>query len=273
MPQPLIGVQDLLELPSPPADTRIPYGSDPLQFGDLRLPDSRGPHPVVVIIHGGCWRSQYDLGHIASFSQAVTASGAATWTIEYRRVGNPGGGWPGTFQDVGAALDHLRTVAEDYPLDLGRVVVTGHSAGGQLALWLGSRSKLDDPSLRGDNPLPVRGVVSLAGVDDLRRALAEGVCNDMAVRLLGGTPEEVPERFARASPIELLPLGIPQHLVNGALDPIVPAAFGRDFADAATRAGDRTRLTVVPEAGHFELIVPTTPAWQPVKNALWEMLS
>lgn len=269
---PLITVDDVLKLPNPAPDARIPYGSDPLQFGDLRLPKTQGPHPVIVIIHGGCWRSQYTIDHIGSFSDALTRDGLATWTIEYRRVGDPGGGWPGTFLDVGAGIDHLRQLREEHPLDLGRVVVVGHSAGGHLALWAGARPKLTDATIRGSEPLAPKGIVSLAGVDDLRRAIDDGVCDNMAAELLGGTPAEVPERYAVASPIELLPLGVPQHLVSGARDPVVPEDFGRAYSQAARDAGDEATLSVIPDAGHFELISPSTAAWQQVKKAIWEIL-
>ena len=150
--------------------------------------------------------------------------------------------------------------------------MAGHSAGGHLALWAGARPKLTDAALRGTEPLAPKGVVSLAGVDNLRRAIDEGVCDNMAAELLGGTPEEVPERYAVASPIELLPLGVPQHLINGARDPVVPEAFGRDYIAAAREAGDEAALTVIPDAGHFELIAPSTAAWQQVKKAIWEIL-
>jgi acetyl esterase/lipase len=266
----LIGFEHIAALPNPAPTARIAYGNDPLQFGDLRLPPGAGPHPVVVVIHGGCWRSQYEIDHIGAFSDALTRSGVATWAIEYRRVGNPGGGWPGTFLDVGAAVDHLRRVAQAHPIDLARVVAVGHSAGGHLALWLGARGKLTDPTLRADDPLPLKGIVSLAGVDNLRRALGEGVCGDQITKLVGGTPDEVPERYAQGSPIELLPIGVPQHLVNGARDPIVPEAFGRDYAAAGRRAGDDVKLTILPNAGHFELIAPTTPEWSAVREAILE---
>lgn len=268
----LIGVEELQNLPNPEPTARLHYGDDPLQFGDLRLPPGDGPHPVVVVIHGGCWRSQYNLDHIGALSDALTRSGVATWAIEYRRVGNPGGGWPGTFLDVGAAVDHLRSVAEVHPIDLDRVVAVGHSAGGHLVLWLGARSKLTDPTIRVDDPLPLKGIVSLAGVDNLRRALEEGVCDDQAAKLVGGTPADVPERYAQGSPIELLPIGVPQHLINGARDPIVPEAFGRDYAAAGRRAGDSVELTILPDAGHFELIVPTSNEWTKVRDAVLKML-
>lgn len=268
----LIATADLANLPNPAPTARIPYGDDPLQFADLRLPPGGGPHPVAVVIHGGCWQAQYDIGHIGAFSDALAKAGVATWAVEYRRVGNPGGGWPGTFHDVSAAVDHLRDVAKEHPLDLDRVVAVGHSAGGHLVLWVGARHTIDDESLRGRDPLPLAGVVSLAGVDDLRRALAEGVCDDMAGQLLGGGPDDVPERYRTGSPIELLPTGVRQHLINGALDTIVPESFGRAYQAAGERAGDRVKLTVLSEAGHFELIVPTTKEWVVVKDAILEMV-
>ena len=169
-------------------------------------------------------------------------------------------------------MDHLRSVARDHPLDLDRVVAVGHSAGGHLVLWLGARPTLDDAALRGESPLALAGVVSLAGVDDLRRALNEGVCGDMAAQLVGGTPDEMPARYALASPIELLPTGVTQHLVNGSRDPIAPEAFGRAYAAAATRAGDAVERTVLPDAGHFELVAPMASEWPTVRDLILEMI-
>lgn len=270
----LIGVEDILNLPSPPPGARVEYGADPLQYGELRLPEGEGPHALAIVIHGGCWRSRYDLGHIGSFSEALTRAGIATWTIEYRRVGDPGGGWPGTFLDVAAAADTVRDLARSHPLDLERVVAVGHSAGGHLALWLAARRKLDAqcPIRGGAEPLPLAGVVSLAGVDDLRRALRESVCDDMAARLVGGEPDEAAERYLEASPIELLPLGVSLHLLNGALDPIVPVSFGRDFERESRRSGDDARLTVLHDAGHFELIAPTSNAFGKVRDAVLDLV-
>ena len=167
----------------------------------------------------------------------------------------------------------MRRIGDDHPIDVERVVAVGHSAGGQLVLWLGARRKIEDTTLSGDDPLPLAGVVSLAGVDDLRRALDESVCGDMAAQLLGGSPEDVPERYALASPIELLPTGVAQHLINGSLDDTVPEAFGRAYLEAGRRAGDAVELTVLPNAGHFELIVPTTTEWVIVKDTILEMLA
>src|SRR3954469_3797173 len=155
----------LLSAPSPPADLRIAYGPDPLHFGDLRVPTGGGPHPVALVVHGGFWRNRYDLEHIGHLCAALTAEGVATWSIEYRRLGDTGGGWPGTFADVAAAAKYLRTLTPLYDLDLGRVVTMGHSAGGHLALWLAGCGKIaeGDP-LHVADPLPLSGVVSLAGV-------------------------------------------------------------------------------------------------------------
>ncbi len=271
----LIDVEEILRLPNRAPTARIPYGDDPLQFGDLRLPEkaSATKAPVVVVVHGGCWRSLYNIDHIGALSAALTQAGVATWTLEYRRVGDPGGGWPGTFRDVSEGVDYLRELEKTYPLDLDRVVALGHSAGGHLVLWLGARAKLRDPVLSGDDPLPLSGVISLAGVDDLKRALEEGVCGDMAAQLVGGTPRDVPDRYPKTSPIELLPTGTRQHLINGARDPIVPVAFGRAYAAAGAKAGDEVELTVLDEAGHFELIAPFDDAFIVVRDAALSMLS
>jgi acetyl esterase/lipase len=266
----VMSVEEVLALDHPEPDARIAYGSDPLQFGELRLPAGSGPHPVAIVLHGGCWRARYDIGHTRAFSEALRRSGIAVWGLEYRRVGNEGGGWPGTFLDVAAGADHLRSLARSHPLDLERVVAVGHSAGGHLALYLASRRRLDAASeIRGGaEPLPLAGVVPLAAVTDLRRALEEAVCETMAAELLGGRPDEVSIRCDEASPIERVPLGVPQRLVSGALDAIVPPGFSADYAARAVRAGDDAALTLVPGAGHFEVIAPGTEAFAAVAAAI-----
>jgi len=264
----IMTTQDLLKLQAPPADHRIAYGGDPLQFGELRLPPGKGPHPVAVVIHGGCWQAAFNLDHIGSLSAALAQAGIAAWTIEYRRIGNPGGGWPGTFQDAGRGVDHLRELAKKYPLDLGRVVVMGHSAGGHLALWVAARRRLpkDSPVAAAD-PLPLRGVVALAGVPDLRKGAAQRVCGNAVEQLVGS-----PERYRHASPAELLPLGVEQILVHGALDSIVPPTLSEDYAAAARRAGDRVKMRILPDAGHFELIAPKSAAWPAVLEAVQSLV-
>jgi acetyl esterase/lipase len=266
---------DIAGLPRPPADQRISYGADPLQFGELRLPPGAGPHPVAVVIHGGCWRSAFDLEHVASASAALAAAGVATWTLEYRRLGDPGGGWPGTFRDVALGTDHLRTLAERHSLDLGRVVLVGHSAGGHLALWLAARRGVPQGSaISSPDPLPVRGVVSLAGITDLRAyGAGAGGCHSAVAPLLGGTPAEVPSRYSEASPIEMLPLGVPTRLVHGALDPIVPLEQSLDFEERARASGDDSEAWIVRDAGHFELIAPGSAAWPHVERAVRSLLT
>jgi acetyl esterase/lipase len=265
---------EIAALPLPPADHRMAYGGDPSQFGELRLPSGAGPHPVAVVLHGGCWQSEYDLGYITHLSAALTRSGVATWTPEYRRIGSTGGGWTATFDDASRATDHLRALADTHPLDLDRVVLVGHSAGGHLALWLAARRNLPRESpLHAPDPLPVAGVVALAGITDLRGyAAASGSCNAAVPQLLGGTPDEVPERYGAASPIELLPLGVPQRLVHGALDPIVPLEQSERFAAGARAAGDDARVWAVEGAGHFDVVAPFAPAWARVEEAVLSLL-
>lgn len=261
--------RDILELPPPAADLRLPYGPDPLHFGDLRLPVESGPHPVVIVVHGGFWRAQYSLEYFGHVCATLTAEGLATWNIEYRRIGNPGGAWPGTFLDVAAAADHLRTLARDYPLDLTRVIVVGHSAGGHLALWLAGRPRIPiaSPLYRSD-PLPIRAAISLGGVDDLHRAwdlhLGDGVVGD----LLGGSPEAHPERYAAASPAALLPLGVRQVLIHGELDQPVPFHTIIEYQALAQAHGDNVTLLGLPDTGHFEPVDPRSAQWRQVGAAI-----
>ncbi len=270
----MMSARDAMALPRPEAQHQIVYGPEPLQFGELRLPDGVGPHPVAIVIHGGCWLAEYDLGYMSSLAAALTADGVATWSIEYRRVGDDGGGWPGTFDDVAAAADHLRGIAADCGLDLERVVTVGHSAGGHLALWLAARSGLSlDDGFRGAAPLEMSGVVSLAGIPDLAAFVSLEGCGAAIPGLLGGQPTDHPERLGRASPIEMLPLGVSQILVVGALDPIVPRTQADDYATTAGKAGDRVGVKEIAGAGHFELVDPSSSAWPAVRAAVLEMLS
>jgi acetyl esterase/lipase len=247
----LLDFADVQKLPPAPAGRRIAYGSMPDQFGDLRVPKGRGPHPVVVLIHGGCWLESINLDHLGHLAAALTADGYATWSIEYRRADTRGGGWPGTFDDVLAGVDHLSKIAVEAGIDRKSVVIAGHSAGGQLALWVASQ--------RRDS---VAGVVSLSGVPDLRGA-ASSVCGGVIPRVVGRE-----ENYAKASPIELLPLGVPQWIVTATFDDIVPSKWAEQYTVAARNKGDRVQLVTIPDAGHFELIVPTTPAYGQVREAI-----
>ena len=270
-PAQTISFADIQKLPKPPADHRLTYGNDPLQFGELRLPKSQGKNPVVIVVHGGCWFAEYDLNHVAAFSDALTKLGVATWTIEYRRIGDKGGAWPGTFQDVAKGADFLREVGKKYHLDMQRVIVIGHSAGGQLALWLAARKSLPKSSeLYSPNPIRLKGVISLAGISDLKKYRPN--CDDSVHKLLGGSPEQFGERYQQTSPIDLLPLRVPIRLIHGAKDRIVPLDLGKEFEAAAKKRGDDVQLSILETAGHFELISPLAPAWKTVEQNVRDLL-
>src|SRR6187401_1983813 len=164
-------------MPSPPPDHRIAYGPEPQQFGHLRLPKGPGPHPVVIFVHGGCYLAEYSIAHAGALEQALADAGYAVWSLEYRRVGDPGGGWPGTFQDLASGADQLTSLAQKYPLDLTRVVAAGHSAGGNSALWLAARSRIPKTSpLWVEHPLAIGGVVALAPAGDFAELHAKNGC-------------------------------------------------------------------------------------------------
>ena len=273
---PRLRPRDVDALPSRPADFRVTYGDDPLQFGELRLPSGSGPFPVAIVIHGGCWVSRFaTLQNTAALSDALRNAGVATWNIEYRRLDNPGGGWPGTFVDVGGAADHVRVLAKSHPLDLSRVVSLGHSAGAHLALWLAARAKLPASSvLYSPSPLPLAGVVALGGPGDLRdfTTYARGICGGPVIeQLLGGSPEQMGERYDQASPLSLLPLETPQVLVVGVDDGVMPKQSRDAYIAAARAAGDAAEVIVVPDAGHFEVIAPTTAAWPTVRDQVLKL--
>lgn len=227
-------------LPAKPATARLAYGPDSLQFGDLRLPDGPGPFPVAVVIHGGCWVSRFaTLRNSTAIADALRDAGIATWNIEYRRLDSPGGGWPNTFLDVARATDHLRELARRYPLDLARVVTIGHSAGGHLAVWLAAADRVPATSgISRRDPLPVTGAVALAGIVDLAdfRTYSRSSCGDVVDPLMGGTPEQFPERYAAASPARLFPLAVPHAQVVGSEDRIMPARTRRRPGRAGARS-------------------------------------
>ena len=225
------------------------YGTHRSQVAELSLPDGPGPHPVVVLVHGGCWRQRYDRHLMDALAADLAARGWAAWNIEYRRVGlRAGGGWPETGADVAAAIDHLAEL--DAPLDLARVAAVGHSAGGHLALWAAGREKAR---------VLLAAVVGQAAVSDLEVASEQGVCGGMVEQLVGGMPQQVPDRYRVASPARRLPLRVPALLVHGDRDDTVPVQMSRDFAaaagcDLAELAGD----------GHYEHLEPGSRAWATV---------
>ncbi len=254
---------------------RIAYGPDSLQFGELNLPQNSTntkPYPVVILIHGGFWRSAYNLSLMRKLARNLAKRGIAAWNIEYRRVGDIGGGWPGTMQDVALATDYLRTMAPLYELDIQRVVPIGHSAGGHLAFWLAARHRITKGDLQPQSPLALAGAVSLAGAVDLEQVAQLHLGNNAVIELLGCTPDQVPERYATASPAALLPLGVPQVLVHGTSDDRVPFEVSQSYAHKATQAGDQATLLELPGADHFVVIDPSSKAWALTIEEVQELL-
>lgn len=243
----------------------IAYGDDDeLQRGVLSRPGGGGPHPVVVLVHGGFWRPIYDRTLMDPLVASVTAQGWAAWNVDYRPSG-PGGGWPTTFTDVGRAVDHLAVLADDHALDLDRVAVVGHSAGGTLALWTAVRAGLPaDAPGAGPEVVP-DGVVSLAGVVNLAAGSFEGLGDGAVDDLMGGDAgSEVGDRYGMASPIERLPLGRPTLLVHGVDDVVVPPTQSVAYRDRAAEAGDEVTLELVADGDHFVVIDPDSDAWAEV---------
>jgi acetyl esterase/lipase len=253
------------------ADYRISYGASSNQVAELRIPKTKGLHPVVIIIHGGCWISRFvDLNNTATLADALRNIGFATWNVEYRRVDNVGGGWPGTFEDIANAADYLRNIKDKYSLDLSRVIVIGHSAGGHLALWLAARDKLPkDSPLYHANPLKLRGVISMGGVPDLaefRSKQSTQICGkDVIAELLGRTEAKINAHYKEASPIALLPLSIPQILIYGTDDPVTPINID-NYVKRAQQSGSSIELIKIKYAGHHEYNVPNSVVWPTIQK-------
>lgn len=275
-PLPISSIEAIEALPKRAADRRLAYGNDPHQFGDLWLPAVSGaPAAVAVFLHGGCWLAKRTLDYAASFCGALADHGFAVWCPEYRRIGNPGGGFPGTFEDAGAAVDFVARIAAEFPIDRSRVVLMGHSAGGHLALWAAARHRIDGGSpLAAKAPLAVGGVISLAGITDLEAYIGVGnACSQSVEPLMGGLPDGVPDRYAAGNPLRLLPTGIAVRLIHGDADAIVPLDQPQRYLNAATRAGDDCQLKVFKGDGHFEVVAPGTAAFEAVVGATGELTS
>jgi acetyl esterase/lipase len=259
---------DLMGRPLPKATARIAYGPDPLQVAEVWRPDGKGPFPTVLMIHGGCWLSGVSNLHIMDYAaEDLRKRGIAVWNIEYRGVDRPGGGYPGTFLDVAAGADALAAHARDYGLRTRKIVVLGHSAGGQLALWLAARPRLPAASpLRDPRPLDIAWTVSLGGLPDLGTA-REGCGEKTVARLLAGTSG--PDPLADISPARLLPLNVPRILIHGGLDGTSPPTQGQAYVAAARAAGDLKAWTyAVPGEGHVEEISPGSRTWASVTDGL-----
>ncbi len=267
-------MSDILTRLPPPFDERIRYGRDPLHFAELRVPRGRGPFPFLFVVHGGFWQSAYDLAHTGHLCAAFTSNGIITCNLEYRRLGDPGGGWPGTFQDIDLATNHiLETISSDPCVDSARTAVLGHSAGGHLALWLVSRHRIPKASpLHSAQKYRLSSAVSLAGVCDLRTAWKQRLGKGVVARLMGGTPDQYPERYDAGSPIELLPTGTRLVLVYGTADDVVPVSQSEKFVERAEQLGEQPTLVKLNGVGHFELIDPESDAWSTVVGAVLPLL-
>jgi acetyl esterase/lipase len=226
----------------------LAYGSAPDQVGDLWLPSTPPPHPVVVLVHGGFWYRRYERNLMDQLALDLSRRGWAAWNIEYRRIGT-GGGWPATGDDVAAAVDHLAAVAGVHGLDLTRLSLVGHSAGGHLALCCAARREGVKPAL----------VVGLAPVTDLVLARAENLGAGAVEAFLAGGP--VP---SEASPVDRLPIGVRQLIAHAADDRLVPVEHSRRYAAAARAAGDPIDYRETPNGGHFTFLSPDSEAWRAV---------
>jgi acetyl esterase/lipase len=248
-------------------DATVPYGPAPSQVAELFLPKGKGPHPVVVLLHGGCFLKELEgLPQTSGLAVDLAGRGYAVWNVEYRKLGEPGAGYPGTFQDVATAVDRLRTEAPKYGLDLRRVVAVGHSAGGHLALWAASRARLPVASpLHTADPLPIGAVISLAGIGDLKgqgKAFGLPCGDDTLNRLLDTAGRKAP--YADTSPAELLPTGVKVVMVHGVYDSVMPPYTGLAYAAKVRQAGDKAEVVSIPDAGHFDLVIPSTHAWKEI---------
>lgn len=253
-------------------DLRISYGPSKSQYADLFLPkNAKGPIPVVILVHGGCWSAMVPAETTSANAADLARGGVAVWNIEYRRIGEPGGGYPGMYEDVGAAFDKLRDLAAANKLDLSRITVVGHSAGGHLGLWGAARAKLPaGHKLRGTDPLPVRAAINLGGAPDIEHAaeLLPIACgpDTKLDAIIGAKSADRPDPFADTSVNKLLPLGIRTRSIMGEFDDIIPPYIGLWWQRLSTRKGDDVDTTVIKGAGHFDLVAVSEPEWQQVRT-------
>lgn len=256
---------DYLALTGPAPTAKIAYGGAPSQFAELFRPAGAGPFPVVVLVHGGCWTIEFGgIEQMRNVAGALAAEGIAVWNVEYRRADEEGGGYPGTYLDMNAALDKLAAEAPRYQLDTGRIVAVGHSAGGQLVQWIAGRSRIPAASaLFHPRPLPVREIVSLGGLADLRneKSLIKTSCGRDIEQLAGKPSASRPDVFADTNAAELMPNGSRTVLITGELDTISPPRAAHDYAARARTAGDRAEVLILPGASHYDEIAASSPSW------------
>lgn len=261
-----------MSLKGPEPTAHIAYGSAPSQYAELFKPAGNGPFPVVVLVHGGCWQTEYDgIKQFRNISGALAAEGIAVWNVEYRRVDEAGGGFPGTQEDMIAALDALVANAKSYQLDLGRLAAVGHSAGGYMVQWAAGRARIPSTSpLYRAQPLMLHHVVSLGGINDLRAWT--GICGFEVSKLTGTPGAARADVFADTNPAELIPNGSHTVLITGELDQLVPTETAFRFAAKAKAAGDSAEVIVLPGASHFDEAAATSPSWSTTLSVIKNQL-
>jgi acetyl esterase/lipase len=248
--------ESVLTLPPPPYDLRVRYGEAPQHFADARFPPGDRPAPVLFNIHGGFWRAKYDLAHAGHLCADVASAGLVTVNVEYRRVGDPGGGWPGSLEDLQRAFAYVIQHADELRIDTQRITVVGHSAGAQLALCLAAH----EPQ--------ITRVISLAGVLDLQRAWELHLSNDAVVDFVGGTPGQVPEHYREASPVELSITRPEQIIVHGTADLDVPIQISRNYVAEKKQRDENVHYVEIDRADHFDLIDPRSRFWRTIESAI-----
>jgi acetyl esterase/lipase len=268
---------DYMALSGPAPTARVAYGPAPSQYAELFVPKGAGPFPVAVLVHGGCWTKEFGgIDQLRNMAGALVGRGIAVWNVEYRRVDEPGGGYPGMYQDMHAALDTLAAQAPSRHLDLERVVAVGHSAGGQLVQWIAGRARIPAGSpLHRTQMLPVRAVVSLGGLADLRREreLIKSSCGRDTPELAGLPSAARPDVYVDTNAAELMPNGSHTILVTGELDTISPPRVAHDYAARARAAGDSAEVVILPGASHYDEVAASSPSWPLVAAAIERALA
>ena len=271
-----MSLDDYLALTGPAPGVHIAYGAAPSQYAQLFRPEGSGPFPVVVLVHGGCWTVAFGgITQMRNVAGALAAQGIAVWNVEYRRVDEPGGGYPGTYEDMHAALDSLQQHASRYQLDTGRIVAMGHSAGGQLVQWIAGREQLPKSSpLYRDKYLPVKNILSLGGLADLRheKDLIKSSCERDIAQLAGSASTDRPDIYSDTNAADLMPNGSRTVLATGELDTISPPRVAHDYAARAIKAGDHAEVLILPGASHYDEIAATSNAWKLILPVLKQML-
>jgi acetyl esterase/lipase len=278
---PPLSLAAYLALDGPPPAGRFAYGAAPSQYAELFLPAapaSDAAWPVVLLVHGGCWTAQYGgMTQMRDIADALSAQGIAVWNVEYRRVEEAGGGYPGMYLDIIAAVDLLAATAAQHGIDLRRVAAVGHSAGGQLVQWLAGRGRIapSSPLYReAGSYVAIRQIVSLGGLADLRDTeLLKCSCGREAAELTGHPSATRPDAMSDTNPAQLIPNGSATVLITGEHDEISPPAASHAYAALAAAAGDQARVIILPGAGHYDEVASGTPSWEIILGVIRQALA